>query len=127
MQKRPRKFTRPALLAAIPIKNELVKETVRTEKSLRLTAPLKPTALSRLFKSPNAPASTKSFDLDRRGMYVWDHLDGSRTISDLIAAFAVDHGITAAESETAILEFLHMLTRRNLIALIAPDQAIELT
>ncbi len=104
--------SRKSLLAAIPLKNPAVRETVLTPKSnhlgastLRLTAPL-------------AHANRKkSFDLDELGAFVWQSADGTKSVEHLIRHFAEEKRITLRESEVAVLSFLKTLTRKNLLAL----------
>ena len=115
---------RSSLLAARPRRNELVRETQRTERSLRLTAPLRPGFMQR-FLSRNA--NSKSFDLDALGIWVWDRVDGHQTVRTLIETFATEHRLNAREAEVSVLAFLKMLAQRNLIALVAPKIAHEAT
>jgi hypothetical protein len=110
------------LLAAVPQRNGLVREAGRTAGSLRLTAPLRPSAL-RAFLA-KAPVE-KSFDLDALGVWTWDHLDGRTSVGALIQRFAADHRVNLREAEVALLAFLKTLTQRNLIALTGPKVKYE--
>src|ERR1035437_332598 len=121
LRKKPRTDSRrPSLLAAIPVQNRLVRVALR-DKGLRLTAPLKPNALRKIFASRNSPTTPeKSFDLDDLGAWLWNHLDGKNSVEAIIHQFAADHRVNLRESEVAIVAFLKTLTQRNLIALVAP-------
>ena len=111
---------RPSLLAAIPVRNHLVR-AIALDNGLRLTAPLKPNALRKIFAPRNSPAMPeKSFDLDDLGAWLWNHLDGKNSVEALIHQFAADHRVNLRESEVSIVAFLKTLTQRDLVALVAP-------
>ena len=125
MFKRNAKPTRDQLLAAIPVKNRLVREAPLAvppdaplaASILRLSAPLKP---SRLHAVIGKTASNKSFDLDALGAFVWQHADGTRTVEALITHFAAHHQLSLREAEVPVLAFLKTLVERNLVALALP-------
>jgi hypothetical protein len=110
---------RDALLAAIPLRNELVREKP-TSAGLRLTAPLRPSTLRRVFVPSNAATPEKSFELDDLGAWVWHALDGVRSVEQLIHAFADHHRVNLREAEVSVIAFLKTLAQRNLIGLVAP-------
>ncbi len=118
--KSPRRPSRRQLLAAIPVRNPLVRERGRDAGHepaayvLRLTAPLRP---SRLREVLGGKAAEKSFDLDDLGVFVWHAIDGRRTMEELIRHFAEEKKVTLREAEVAVLAFLKTLAQRNLIAL----------
>lgn len=111
------------LLAAIPVRNTLVREKALPSKPdqplatpiLRLTAPM---AASRLRSLRTKAPQEKSFDLDPLGAFIWRHADGTRTVESLITAFAEHHQLALREAEVPVLAFLKTLTQRNLIALL---------
>jgi hypothetical protein len=110
--------SRDALLKAVPVKNELVREKVIAEAGgLRLTAPLRPNRLRKSL-SP-ASGAEKTFELDALGAYVWKQIDG-RSVEQLIEVFAATHRVNVREAEVSVTAFLHTLVRRNLVALVAP-------
>ena len=114
---------REALLAGIPVKNSLVRETRGSggqQPPLRLTAPLKESGLARAL---GRNATKKSFDLDELGAFVWDSADGRRTVEGVIRHFAAEKRVNVREAEVAVLAFLKMLAKRNLLALAVEDGA----
>ena len=121
--------TREALLAAIPAKNQLVRESRRDKPAdlaaaaLRLTAPLERRGVRGFFRS----ASDKSFDLDELGAFVWDALNGRRSVEALIHLFAEEKRVNAREAEIAVLAFLKTLAQRNLIALAVDGSSLPRT
>lgn len=103
---------RTDLLLAVPVKNPVVREKAlprRTrrlgESTLRLTGAL---ARSR---------GEKSFELDELGEFVWQSVDGTRTVEGLIRHFASEKRVNLREAEVAVLAFLKMLAKKNLLAL----------
>jgi hypothetical protein len=112
---------REALLVAIPVRNELVREK-GISGGVRLTAPLRPSRLRRVFVPSNAAVPEKSFELDDLGAWVWHALDGARSVEQLIHAFAGHHRVNLREAEVSVLAFLKTLAQRNLIGLVAPKR-----
>ena len=101
------------LLDAVPVRNPLVRERAGGGP-VRLTAPLRATLLKRMFGSKHGE---KSFDLDELGAAVWKLCDGRRTVEEIISAFAQERRVNVREAQVAVVEFLRMLLRRNLIAM----------
>jgi hypothetical protein len=112
---------REMLLAAVPLRNELVRETA-VAGGLRLTAPLRESAMRRVFAGKNGAGITreKSFELDDLGTWVWRQMNGRQTVEGLIEAFAGHFRVNLREAEVAVVAFLKTLTQRNLIGLAAP-------
>ncbi len=116
---------REALLRAVPVKNQLVREKRVGEEGamlgttvLRLTAPLAPSRLRGIFGHGGRRAhAQKSFDLDALGAFVWQAADGRRTVEEMILHFAETQRVHVREAEVAVLAFLKMLAQRNLVAL----------
>jgi hypothetical protein len=121
---RKAKVDREALLSAIPLRNELVREKAVAEGAggLRLTAPLKPSALRKVFAARGGAAPEKSFELDDLGTWVWRAMDGKRDVEDLIRGFAGHFRVNLREAEVSVLAFLKTLAQRNLIGLLAPKR-----
>jgi len=115
---------REMLLAAVVLRNELVRE-VEIAGGLRLTAPLRESAMRRAFAGKNVASAPreKSFELDDLGTWVWRQLDGRQTVEGLIGAFAGHFRVNLREAEVAVLAFLKTLTQRNLVGLVAPRRS----
>jgi hypothetical protein len=102
---------RAALLEAIPIKNSLARER-RTSCGLRLTGPIR-----RGWRQMLGARSEKTFELDDLGAFVWESLDGKRTVEGVIRHFAGAKRLSLREAEVAVLAFLKTLVQRGLVAL----------
>ena len=107
---------REVLLAAIPVRNELVEESRTAKGELRLKAPLRETMMKRLFGSQRRE---KSFELDDLGEAVWGDIDGRKSVEGIIMHFAQTQRVNAREAEVSVTAFLKTLMQRNLIALVA--------
>jgi hypothetical protein len=107
---------RGALLAAIPVKNALARETPVAGEGggLRLTAPVE-----RTWRRMLGAKAERTFELDALGTFVWQGLNNRRTVEDAIRRFADEQRVNLREAEVAVLAFLQTLTRRGLVALVA--------
>ena len=115
---------RGALLSGVMVRNKLVEERGRTEKALRLAAPLRPSVWKRL---ANMEGLKKTFELDDLGMWCWDRIDGKRTVEGLIGEFAKEKRVNVREAEVSVLAFLKMLTQRNLVAVVGKEEKAKTT
>lgn len=105
---------RSVLLAAVPVRNELITETRSDRGALRLKAPLRQTLLGKMF---GASARDKSFELDELGAWVWSRIDGRRDVERIIKEFSQAQRVNLREAEVAVLAFLRMLLQRGIVAL----------
>ncbi len=106
-------------MAAIPVRNPLVKEQQVNPELLRLTGPLRHGRLSSFL---GMAATHKSFELDALGVIVWRACDGHTSVEQIIITFAGQQRINIQESQVAVSAFLNTLLSRNLIALVMGDQ-----
>jgi hypothetical protein len=77
-------------------------------------------ALHRKFSNNQAEVPTKKLQLDQMGSFVWNLIDGKKTVKDIIRIFAHDYKVTSQEAETAVAAFLKTLGQRGFIALYEP-------
>jgi len=117
---RKKKPADPALfLAAIPVRNPAVRERELSAGALRLTGPLRRGKLSVYL---GIASREKSFDLDALGAQVWRACDGRTNVESLIVGFAQKHRLNIREAEVSVTTFLNTLMRRNLVALVRPEE-----
>jgi hypothetical protein len=57
----------------------------------------------------------KRFELEQVGAFVWDRIDGKRTVETIARDIQKEFKLSRTESETALTAFLDMLTKRGLI------------
>jgi len=78
--------------------------------------PPKPGPFSGFIKRP----SERKYVLDEVGSYVWELLDGSRTVGEIVDLVAQRYKLHRREAEASLLAYLRMLAERGLIKLVAP-------
>ena len=112
------------LLRAVPVANEAVREVHRGETRI-LTVPVQ----RRWWMGP--PLSwlpgvhfrgEKKIALDARGSEVWDQIDGRRSVESIVEAFAANHDLKFHDARVLVMQFLQMLLRRNLIAVVGREE-----
>lgn len=67
----------------------------------------------------------RRFALDRIGTYIWTQCDGSRTMEDIIEAFATHHRLTFHEARAAVTQYVQELVKRGVLAMILPPDESE--
>ena len=112
--KKPAPPQRDSILAAIPMRNPVVRQTTSAPGKTMLSAPIEATRIKRIF---GTRAKQKSFELDALGLDVWTACDGHRTVEQIITHFARAHRINLREAEVSVSTFLRTLIARNLVAL----------
>jgi len=70
--------------------------------------------LAKWTKSP----TEKSFELEEVGAFVWSCCDGRQTFETIAKKLREKFRMNRMESEVALADFLRMLGKRNLIALV---------
>lgn len=74
-------------------------------------------ALHRKFSNNQTEVPTKKLQLDQMGSFVWNLIDGEKTVKDIIRIFAKEYKVTSQEAETAVATFLKTLGQRGFIVL----------
>lgn len=114
------KITRAEALSGIPTRNPMVYSQVQENGLVRLSYPLaiRPiwTQLLERF-SKKEESITKKLELDAMGTEVWELIDGTREVRDIILFFAKNHGISNHEAELSVSLFLRELGKRKIIAI----------
>ncbi|HEX8521314.1 MAG TPA: PqqD family protein [Tepidisphaeraceae bacterium] len=125
------KFSKTQMLDSKPIQLAPHQLTQHSETTWRLTVPLHPTRnspqsttarnlraplmrLARLLL-PNPSPSTKIFELDHLGLFVWTHCDGQTPVRHLIQKLSTHYNLNLREAEVATVQFLHTLAKKGLI------------
>jgi hypothetical protein len=110
------KLTRQDALNMRPV--QLVEpEIAESSGGAKLKVLLKPTRWGKLMGMPRG--STKTFELDELGLFIWKSCDGHTTVQQMIRQLARDRRISLREVEVATLQFLQTLTRKGLVGMSA--------
>ncbi len=63
----------------------------------------------------------KGFHLDSLGLEVWRDCDGRRTVEAIVERFAARHRVSFHEARIAVMQFIQIMTKRELIAVVFND------
>ena len=120
----PETLSRTESLACIPQQNDTIEWQELDNGDILFTyaIPLSRffTALHQKFSNNKAEMPTKKLQLDQMGSFVWNLIDGKKTVKEIIRIFAKDYKVTSQEAETAVAAFLKTLGQRGFIALHGP-------
>lgn len=108
------------ILASKPIRNPAV-EWEKTEKGevvikIKLE-PSKPGLFSGFVKEP----TERKIVLDKIGSFVWELMDGERTVSAIAEQVSERFKLHRREAQSSLLAYLQMLASKGLVALVAPS------
>ena len=114
-------ISREDALARVPVRNPAVRESRLASGVVQLTYPqqLRPfmAALMRRIGGVQDRPMERKLELDTLGTQVWDLVNGRRSVSGLVHAFAASHQLPSREAEVAVTQFLRELGKRGLIGL----------
>ena len=75
--------------------------------------------LGKVFRMPEG--STKTFEFDAIGVFVWESIDGRITVQQLIRKLARRYGLSEREAAVSTNLFLQMLGKKSLIGWNVPE------
>jgi hypothetical protein len=114
-------ISRTEALILKPIKNAEIQETLLETGEVLLIYPIKvrpwATVLMRRLGGSSNQTQTKKLQLDTLGTAVWELIDGSRSVRQVIRRFSQQHRLHPKEAEVAVTQFLRDLGKRGLIGL----------
>ncbi len=85
-----------------------------------LRVPLQPTRWGRLvFRVP--VGSTKTFEFDSIGLFVWKMCDGKNSVQRIIRNLAQEFRLNLREAEVPTIQFLNTLAKKGLIGMEVKD------
>jgi len=112
-------ITRPEAMDCIPVKNLKTKETREESGLIVLSYPveIRPWIAGwlRRFGGASEEVRFRKLQLDELGTAVWDLLDGSRTVRQVIQTFSAMQRLHSKEASVAVTLFLRELGKRGLI------------
>jgi len=114
-------LTRAEALACTPVKNTQIREARLETGEVLLTYPVRVRPwianLIRRFGGGINRVQSRKLHLDELGTAVWDLMDGTRSVRQVIQRFAKRYQLHPREAEVAVTRFLRELGRRDLIGL----------
>ncbi len=103
-------------LAVRPLRAVEATVQVRDDETATLTVPLKQSRWTGwFFKMPDG--AHKKFELDKLGLFVWNHCDGKTSVKQLIRKLARQFQLNERMAEVSTIQFLRTLGRKGLIAM----------
>lgn len=82
----------------------------------RLKVPLQPTGWGRwVFRVPTG--SSKTFEFDSIGLFVWKLCDGKTSVQKIIRLLAKEYHLNLREAEVPTIRFLSTLAKKGLIGM----------
>lgn len=115
-------LTREQSLAALPVRNGVIREE-RTEKDdLVLRVPVKRKGVWRVLgRFLNIPEVDRRVELDELGAYVWGLCDGQTDVRTIIDRFSRQYKLNRKEAEVSMTAYLRTLARRRLIGIMVSE------
>lgn len=107
--------TKAESLRGVVIMNPQIEEQCTPDGLVRLRypAPL-PRLLSRLLPKTGT-LGQRTLELDTMGTFVWQHIDGERTVQQLAELVGRQYRCRPEEAELAVAQFIRQLGRRNIL------------
>ncbi|MEM0023322.1 MAG: PqqD family protein [Thermofilaceae archaeon] len=118
-QSKPPPIPPEVILASRPLKNPAIawEKTEKGEVVIRI--PLE-TSQSGLFSGFVKEPREKKILLDPIGSYVWELIDGEKTINEIAELVAQRFKFHRREAQMSLLAYIQILAERGLITLLAP-------
>lgn len=115
------RLTRREAFQFRPIKNVEVSEVRLETGCVCLSYPMKfrplVAAVIRRLGGSSPKTWTKRVQLDELGTAVWDLIDGTHTVGELVQIFAGKFQLHAKEADVSVTQFLRELGKRGLIGM----------
>lgn len=73
-----------------------------------------------LFRLPEN--STKTYEFDAIGVFVWDSIDGKTSVEQIILRLAKRYDLNMREAQVCTIKFFEMLLKRGLVGVPMKDQ-----
>jgi len=105
--------TREEIKRAIPFRNPNVEQ-----EGASLSLPLSERSGFFGWLAKRAGAANKiEIELDQIGLFVWEQIDGKRSVAGIADALAKEYKLNKHEAEASLLEFIDRLRQRGCVSL----------
>lgn len=116
---RPRAFDFAKQLRTVPVPNVKARSSPDENGGLTLTVDLKYSDWLRPLAGLLRLRKEKKYLLDGLALELYRFLDGKRNIGDLVEKLMADHRLTFLESRALVIQYLGMLMKRGLVAVVS--------
>lgn len=111
------------LLESVPVRNRSVRSQSRGERETVVFVPIRRQWYMGPPLSWFMPLSKdRAVALDGIGREVWDGCDGVNTVERIVENFSSSHHVSFHQARLSVMEFLRLLTRRGMIAVVGPHR-----
>nr|WP_321260592.1 PqqD family protein [uncultured Pseudodesulfovibrio sp.] len=114
-------ISRAEALNMVPVKNRAVEETALPDGLVRLAYPLaiKPWfgRLAEKVGMWDKKPMIKQVELDELGAFVWERIDGERSVQQIAAELASFYEVQPREAELSVTAFIKTIGQRGIIGL----------
>jgi hypothetical protein len=104
---------REKILASKPVRRADATLHETGDGAARVTVPVAPRR-GLLFRIPEG--TTKTFELDAMGLFVWNRCEGQISVQQIVDELAEQFQIEKTRAEASTLQFLNLLASRSLVA-----------
>jgi hypothetical protein len=113
----PSHLSKNEALNAVPVPSADIRTQITDQGLVRISYPttLKPWIARLLPRSTARPFRT--LELDSMGSFVWNHIDGVRSVEELAGIVTKHYQCHPSEAEHAVAVFLRQLGQRGILGL----------
>lgn len=118
-RKKPQfQMTLDQCLSAVVVRNPEAQAKDLPDSRLELSLPYRKPWLLRWFSRKDRRTFLRRFELDEIGADLWRHIDGRRTVSDLVDHLARTRNFPPQQARDSMIAYIQMLLTRALIGLV---------
>ncbi len=114
-------LTRAHMLSAVPVRNEAVRWK-EMEGQVEIAYDLHLRWGGALLKRLMGADKERRFTLDEMGGFVWQMIDGTRNVRELVDTLAQKYRLEQVESHAALVAFLRNMMKKRLVGLYVPQE-----
>jgi len=111
-----------AQMRSIPLRTEGVSARRTGLGGLELTIPLVHRGLAQRLRFLLRLSDVRRIELDALGAHLYGLCDGRRTVEEIVEMHQSEWKLTFFEARAMILSYLRLLSRRNLILFLTPEE-----
>ena len=123
-ESKPR-VTREQAFQARPVRNPDLKWRENEEECVEVIIPRRKDRVGRIMGWVFAVPDSKPVVLDEVGSHIWRLCDGEHTVGDLVQDLCDEYKLGWREVEVSLTEYLRMLGKPGMIALLVPEETEE--
>jgi len=112
--------SRGQMLTSVPVRNEAVNWEEKNGQ-VEIVCDLRLRWGGKFFQRMAGVEQGKRFSLDEMGGYVWQCVDGTKNVRELVDMLAQKYKLEQVEAHAALLAFLRNMMKKRLIGLYVPE------